>query len=98
MAGQVWAVAAEGGYMYSDELSNKLRMAMQPLNRFRQFCDAEDGSEKGLSAGDKFNWNKYSDVATDGADLTEGTAMPETGFTITQAQLTVVEKGNSVLH
>jgi N4-gp56 family major capsid protein len=96
MAGQVWSVAAEGGFMYSDELSNKLRMAMQPLNRFRQFCDAEDGTEKGLHAGDKFNWNVYSDVATQGTDLTEGIAMPETGYTITQGQLTVVEKGNSV--
>ena len=96
MAGQVWAVAAEGGYMYSDELSNKLRLSMQPLNRFRQFCDAEDGTEKGLSAGENFNWNVYSDVEDDGGDLTEGVAMPETGYTITQGQLTVVEKGNSV--
>lgn len=96
MAGQVWKVASEGGYMYSDELSNKLRMAMQPLNRFRQFCDAEDGTDKGLHAGENFNWNVYSNVATQGTTLTEGVAMPETGYTITQGQLTVTEYGNSV--
>lgn len=96
MAGQVWSVAAEGGYMYSDELSNKLRMALQPSIRFRQFCDADDGSEKGLSAGDMFYFNKYSDVEDQGGDLSENKVMPETGFSITQASLQVVEKGNSV--
>jgi hypothetical protein len=48
MAGQSWSVAAEGGYMYSDELSDYLRMQAQPLTKFRQFCDAQDGAEKGL--------------------------------------------------
>ena len=31
MAGQVWAVNSLGGYMYSRQLSNVLRMAVQPL-------------------------------------------------------------------
>jgi GH15 family glucan-1,4-alpha-glucosidase len=40
---QSWAVAADGGYLYSDELSTYLRQQVQPLCKFRQFCDAEDG-------------------------------------------------------
>ena len=31
MTGQVWAVASEGGYMYSDELSTILRQQVQAL-------------------------------------------------------------------
>lgn len=53
MTGQVWAVAAEGGYMYSDELSDTLRQQVQPLTKFRQLADAQDGSAKGLNRGDK---------------------------------------------
>ena len=47
MAGQLWSVSAEGGFMYSDELSDVLRQQVQPLTKFRQLCDAKDGSEKG---------------------------------------------------
>lgn len=35
MAGQIWAVASEGGFMYSDELSDVLRQQVQPLTKFR---------------------------------------------------------------
>lgn len=35
MSGQLWAVSSQGGYMYSDNLSKKLRMAVQPLIKFR---------------------------------------------------------------
>jgi len=35
MSGQVWVVNSLGGYMYSDNLSKKLRMAVQPLTKFR---------------------------------------------------------------
>lgn len=96
MAGQVWGTAADGGYMYSDELSDILRMEVQPQTRYRQHCDAKDAMDKGYSAGDKFHWNVYSDVAVQGAALTEGTAIPETKFTISQGELTVTEYGNSV--
>jgi hypothetical protein len=39
--------------MYSDELSDVLRQQVQPLTKFRQLCDAEDGTKKGLNRGDK---------------------------------------------
>lgn len=53
MAGQLWSIPAEGGYMYSDELSDVLRQQVQPLTKFRQLCDADDGTNKGLNRGDK---------------------------------------------
>src|SRR6266403_2247358 len=62
MTGQRWSVAAEGGFMYSDELSDTLRIQVQPLTKFRQLCDAQDGSKKGLNRGDKYNWNVYSTI------------------------------------
>jgi hypothetical protein len=96
MAGQTWTVPAEGGYMYSDELSNVLRQQVQPLTKFRQLCDAQDGTQKGLNRGQSFNWNVYSNVGTQGRRLSENQAMPETGFTVAQRSLTVQEAGNSV--
>jgi N4-gp56 family major capsid protein len=96
MAGQLWGVAAEGGFMYSDELSDVLRQQVQPLTKMRQLCDAEDGTEKGLNRGDKFFWDVYGNVGTQGRRLDENAPVPETGFTILQRSLTVFESGNSV--
>lgn len=96
MAGQLWSVAAEGGYMYSDELSDVIRQQLQPLTKFRQLCDAKDAVDKGLHRGGQFYWNVYSNVANQGRRLTETGPIPETGFTITQKSLSVVEAGNSV--
>ena len=96
MAGQLWAVNALGGFMYSDELSNVMRTALQPIVRFRQLCDAKDATDKGLGAGELFNWNVYSDVADGGDTLDEMDTMPETQYTISQGQLTITEVGNSV--
>lgn len=94
MAGQVWNTNSLGGYMWSPNLSKKLRTALQPMVRFRQFADAKEAF--GLGIGDKFNWNKYSDVATAGGALDEAAVMPETNFTISQSTLTITEYGNSV--
>jgi len=96
MAGQLWGTNTLGGFMYSDELSDTLRMELQPMVRFRQHCDAKDATDKGLNKGDTYNWNIYSDVATQGGDINENDAMPETNFTITQGSLTISELGNSV--
>jgi N4-gp56 family major capsid protein len=94
MAGQVWQTNALGGFMFSVNLSRKLRTALQPMVRFRQFCDAREAF--GLGKGDVFNWNVYSDVAVQGGQLAETATMPESNFTITQATLTITEFGNSV--
>ncbi len=94
MSGQVWSTNALGGFMWSPNLSRKLRTALQPMVRFRQFCDAKEAF--GLGIGDTFNWNVYSDVQQAGGVLAENQPMPETNFVITQQSLKVAEYGNSV--
>ena len=48
---QVWGTNAAGGFMYSDQLSNVIRSALQPMSRFQQHCDAEDFTDKGYGKG-----------------------------------------------
>lgn len=91
---QLWNVDTLGGYMYSHPLSSTLRTVLQPLTRFRNFCDVEDAKEKGT--GEKYNWNVYSDVETQGGKIDEESAMPETRYTIRQETLTITEHGKSV--
>lgn len=94
MSGQVWQTDALGGYMWAPNLSRKLRTALQPMVRFRQFCDVREAFGKGK--GEQFAWDIYSDVATQGGELEETETMPESNFTITQQTLIVNEFGNSV--
>ena len=56
MAGQVWSVNTSGGYMYADNLSRLLRMAVQPMVKFRQFCDVKDAAHQGLHRGDTVSY------------------------------------------
>ena len=93
----IWATDSLGGYMYSDQLSSTLRYAVQPMTRFRQFCDVKDAAHQGKSKGDTFHWNVYQDLANRaGATLVETNTMPETNFTIVQGTLSITEAGNSV--
>ncbi len=96
MAGQIWAVSSQGGYLYSRQLSNVLRMNVQPLVKFRQFADIHDISQQGKKKGDTFTWDVVSDVVTPGTVLIETNTMPETNFTMGQGTLTITEVGNSV--
>ena len=96
MAGQIWVTNSLGGYMFSENLSKVLRMAVQPLVKFRQFADVKDAAIEGKGKGQTFNWNVYSDVATQGTTLVETSTMPETNFIITQGTMTITEYGNSV--
>lgn len=95
-AGQLWATASQGGYMYSDELSDLMRQEVRATTKFRQMCDANDMTDKGLNAGEAAHWNVYSKINTNGTTLSEGTAMPEAGFTVRQGTATVLEWGNSI--
>lgn len=97
MSGQVWAVNSLGGYMYSLNLSDELRMAVQPMVKFRQFCDVKDATQQGKKKGDIFTWDVYQDVAARAPQtLAETNTMPETNYTIVQGTLTIDEGGNSV--
>lgn len=95
MAGQVWVTNSLGGYMFAPNLSKKLRTAVQPLVKFRQYCDVKEGAV-GLHKGQLFHWDVFSKVATDGTTLVETNTMPETNFTITQGTMTLAEYGNSI--
>lgn len=80
--------------MATPTLSEVLRHSVQPLVRFRQFCDIEEAL--GKEVGDTFQWNVYGDAAADGAPLTEGSVMPETDYAITQASVVMTEYGIAV--
>ena len=83
MAGQVWAVNSLGGFLYSLNLSDELRSAVQPMTKFRQFCDVHDATQQGKKKGDVFTWDVYQDVANRaGTSILETNTMPETNFTI----------------
>jgi len=96
MTGQVWSVPADGGYLYSDKLSNFLRLQLIPAVKFRQFADIKEEEAQGKQAGQNWTWNVYSKVQTKGDVLDETETMPETKFTITQGSGTITERGNSV--
>lgn len=94
MAGQIWATNSLGGYMYADNLSDKMRETVQPMVKFRQFCDVKDAF--GKHKGQTFHWDVYKDVQTQGGTLVETNTMPESNFTVVQGTLTVTEYGNAV--
>lgn len=96
MSGQLWSVNSLGGFFYSLNLSNELREALQPMSRFRQFCDVKDASMQGKQKGQTFTWDVVQNVATAGGTLVETNTMPETNFTVVQGTLTITEYGNSV--
>lgn len=96
MSGQVWNVDTLGGYLYSDQLSDVLRMDLLPTVKFRQFCDVKDATEKGLHSGEEYNWNVFTRLETGGGELNEQLEMPRTQFRIRQGRLTITEYGNSV--
>lgn len=82
--------------MASYQLSKFMRTAVQPLSKFRQFCDPQDFIGKGLHRGQVFTWDVFSDVATAGTIVTETATVPVTNLTITQGTGTVTELSNSI--
>lgn len=82
------------GYLTTETLSEELRCDLQPLSRFRQFCDVE--AAIGKNAGETYTWNVYGDTTDDGGTILENEAMPETDFAITQGTVTMTEAGISV--
>lgn len=96
MTGYTWLIPEEGGYLYSPELSKRMRMQMQAQCKFRQFCDATDAQEFGAGRGEKFYWDVAEDVKEQGWDLEETSPMPETNGEFRQRFLTVGEAGNSI--
>ena len=101
MAGQIWSLADEGGYMWAPNLSEYLRLQNMPLVKFRQLCDVKDRDANGAplvgkGRGDHWSWNVYSKLLTKGRPIDETEKMPVTGFKLTQNTATLSEYGNSV--
>ena len=95
MTGQIWSADESGGYLYSDNLSDYLRMELQARTKFRSLADAKDDA-LGLHRGDTYRWNVYSTLQTAGGPISETTRIPESQFTTQQRSLTIEEFGNSV--
>lgn len=93
MAGLAWTDSGSG-YLANPTLSDEFRTALQPLSRFRQFCDVE--AAIGKNRGQTFQWNVYGDTVDDGGELDENLPMPETSFPISQGTVTITEFGISV--
>lgn len=91
---QLWSNTGQG-YMASDILSEDWRTSLQPLTRFRQFCDVE--AAVGKNSGEKFNWTIYGNTADTGTrELQETQPMPTTSFPVFQGSVTVTEYGISI--
>lgn len=93
MAGNMWSDTGSG-YLANPTLSDEFRTALQPLHRFRQFCDVE--AAIGKHRGETFQWNVYGDTVDEGGVLQENQPMPETSFPISQGSVTMTESGLSV--
>jgi N4-gp56 family major capsid protein len=91
--GQEWVTTSLGGVLANPELSKNLRIAAQPLMRFRQFCTMKEAFGKGKS--DTLNFDKVSNLATAGGTLTETSTIPFTNYSIVKGTLTVNEMGNA---
>ncbi|MFG6159631.1 hypothetical protein ACGTNG_12565 [Halomonas sp. 1390] len=93
MSGNAWTDTGSG-YLANPTLSDEFRTALQPLSRFRQFCDVE--AAIGKNRGQTYEWNVYGDTVDDGGELQENEGMPESSFPIGQASATMTEYGISV--
>lgn len=81
-------------YLANPTLSEDFRTALQPLARFRQFCDVE--AAIGKHRGQTFQWNVYGDTTMAGGTIAENMPMPATSFAIGQGSVTLTEWGMSV--
>ena len=91
---QLWVENTLGGYFSNDTLSKQARVAAQPLQKFRMFCDIEPAA--GKHKGEYVLFDKITNVATAGGTLSETSTIPKTNFTIVQDSLQLAERGNSI--
>lgn len=94
MAGQQWALSSDGGFLANPKLSMELRHATQPLMRFRQLTRVEPGF--GKNSSDTLNFDKMSNVQSQGGPITEQQDIPETKMLVRKGSLVLTEWGNSI--
>ena len=98
---QIWSVADEGGYLWSPNLSEFLRMENLPVVKFRQLCDVKENDADGKplvgkNRGEKWYWNVFTKLKTKGRQIDETERMPTSNFKVAQYVGTMTEFGNSV--
>lgn len=93
-SGQSWGLSSDGGFLANPKLSRELRHATQPLMRFRQFTRVEPGF--GKNSSDTLNFDKMSNVQTQGGPITEFQDIPETKMLVRKGSLILTEWGNSI--
>jgi len=91
---QLWAVAADGGYLNNPRLDEQLRHALEPLMRFRQFVDYKPAW--GLHKGDTLVFDLISEISTAGGTLIETDTIPEHKFQVARGTITLHEYGNAI--
>jgi N4-gp56 family major capsid protein len=83
-----------GGYLGNPVLSKQIRHAAQPLQKIRQFVDAEGAV--GKNRNDTFLFNKISNISTAGGTVAETATIPKRNYTIKQGTLVVSEYANAI--
>jgi len=96
MPQQQWLVTADGGAWANEGLSRELRVAAQPLMRFLQpgFVRIEKDYGKGKS--DKINFDKVSNVQTEGRAVAEDEISPKTKVQTYKGEIIVSEYMNAI--
>jgi len=94
MPQQVWVTNSLGGFTALPPLSEKIRHAAQPLMKFRQFAQVKEAF--GKRRGDKYVYDKISNISTAGGTLSETSTIPRRNFTIQQGTVTITEYGNAI--
>lgn len=88
------ASGADGGYLTNPRLSEKLRHALVPICKFRQFVDVKEAW--GKRKGETLKFDKVSAVSTAGGTLVETDVIPAHEFQLARGTITLSERGNSI--
>ena len=91
MSGQTYSNSSE---YYGNQLSDVLRLAVEPLTKFRQVADSQISA--GRHRGNTMTWSIQGDITTPGGILAESVSMPVGSLTVSQGTLTVSEFGQAV--
>ncbi len=71
MAGQTFSNSPQ---LYGNQLSDVLRLAVEPLCKFRQVADSQISA--GRHRGNTMTWSIMGDITTAGGAINENTTMP----------------------
>lgn len=91
MAGQTYSNSSQ---FYGNQLSDVLRLAVEPLTKFRQVADSQIST--GRHRGNTMTWSIMGDITTPGGAVNESVTMPLGTLTIAQGTLTVSEFGQAI--